>query len=102
MQRALGGDTGAILTPAMARVMIAPTNSTRMGLGWALQRFGNATYLSHGGIRRGRGRRSLYPVGMLMGRILWDYMVEVLGGKPACAEKNEQDTFGISMTRGAG
>ena len=44
------------------------------------------------------GQRSLEE----MGRILWDYMVEVLGGKPARAEENEQDTFGISMTRGAG
>ena len=43
------------------------------------------------------GRRSLDE----MGRILWDYMIEVLGGKPTCAEQNEQETFGICTIKGA-
>lgn len=44
------------------------------------------------------GRRNLQE----MGRTLWGYMVEVLDGKLARAEENDQDTFGISMTGGAG
>ncbi len=48
-QRALRGESGALMTPATARSMSVPTGSESMGLGWALARHGSAVYLNHGG-----------------------------------------------------
>ncbi|MCU0292437.1 MAG: serine hydrolase [Thermoanaerobaculaceae bacterium] len=47
--RALRGESSAMLTPAMAKAMVVPTNSESQGLGWRLERHGKVAYLSHGG-----------------------------------------------------
>ena len=49
IQRAVRGDMDAILSPDMARAMLTPTNSDRMGLGFVLEQHDNSTYFSHGG-----------------------------------------------------
>ena len=55
MQRALRGDTDAILRPTTAKMMATPTNSETFGLGWELHRYGSTTYLAHGGGNPGFG-----------------------------------------------
>ena len=48
-QRALRGESSALMKPATARSMLTPTGSESMGLGWALARHGSTVYLNHGG-----------------------------------------------------
>lgn len=48
-QRALRGESSALMKQATAKAMSTPTGSESMGLGWALARHGDAVYLNHGG-----------------------------------------------------
>jgi len=49
VQRAARGDRGGFLSPAATVAMLTPTNSDRVGLGFMLERRGDATYFSHSG-----------------------------------------------------